>query len=56
MANRSTRKWAIRAGTALLMLLAAAVAYAGWNWSGLTARHAAYRLRTSASCPPAATT
>lgn len=47
MTNGTKRKWAIRAGAAVLLITAAAGAYAGWNWSGLTARHAAYRLRTA---------
>jgi hypothetical protein len=49
MTNGRGRTWAWRVGAAILILAVAAGAYAGWNWSGLSARHADYRLRTAGS-------
>lgn len=47
MTHGRGRAWAKRFGIAGLLLAVAAGAYAGWNWSGLMARHAAYGLRTA---------
>ena len=49
MAHARGRVWAKRAGAAGLLVAVAAGGYAVWNWSGLTARHAAYRLHTAGS-------